>query len=96
MNPCDFSNMQNAYTGGEYDILFVGADGYMMFWESGTSAYGFTARVNAVSKGLPPKDNVSQQYRLDVYFTNGGQFKAHEAFPKIKINGFSVSNCHKS
>ena len=75
MNPCDFSNMQNAYTGGEYDLLFVGADGYMMFWESGTSAYGFTARVNAVSKGLPPKDNVSQQYRLDVYFTNGGQFK---------------------
>ena len=76
MNPCDFSNLLGGFTGGEYDVIFVGANGYLMYWESGTSAYGFTAKINAVSKGLPPKDNVSQQYRLDIYFTDVGQFKA--------------------
>jgi len=75
LNPCDYRNLLKTLDGGLYDVLFLDNAGNIMYWQSGTSVYGFSANIWAITAGIPNPDALHEFYRLEFFFTSLPQFK---------------------
>jgi len=76
-NEFDFQEVQRAFTGGLYKIVFVLENGLLMGTKlnnySGDIG-GFKANVTAISKGVPPSEGGDKAFAVYINFTDKQEF----------------------
>lgn len=76
-NFCDYKNALNTLNGGTYSVVYILEDGSILgYLHSDGKVGGFTARINAITKGIPTKDDLDMNYRVFINHTNYSQFES--------------------
>lgn len=84
-NSCDFNEMMAAYSGGIYKIVSFTEDNKMQAHIKRNGVIeGFEAQVYAVPFGVGGVDNQTQQWRLQINWTNVDQFKSVVTVNSVK------------